>query len=170
MKSFVTCLLYLLFSFSGLIADDVIGFWKTIDNKTNRAQSIIGIYEYNGICYGRIIATYDNTGKRIKETIDTPRERAPGVEGNPFYVGLDFMWNLKKNGSHYSDGKILDPEQGKVYDAQMWTKNGNLIVRGHIWIFGVNQTWLPATKADFPAGFQPPDLAKLEPQIPTVKR
>lgn len=150
-------------------AQEIQGFWKTISDETNQPQSIVGIYEYQGKYYGRIIATYDDKGK-IDATLDSPNGRAPGVEGEPFYTGLDIIWGLKPQDSKYLDGKILDPEKGRVYDAEMWRKDGNLIVRGKVWIFGANQEWLPAGPTDFPPGFTPPDMTQFVPQIPKAKK
>ena len=150
------------------MAQDVVGFWKTINDKTGKAESIIGIYEYQGKYFGRIIATYGNNGQ-VEETIENPTDRAPGVKGHPFYNGLDIIWNLKPNGTKYTDGKIMDPEKGKIYDAKMWVENGNLVVRGEILFFGQNQTWPPAYEKDFPQGFKKPDLTQLVPTIPQVE-
>lgn len=167
MKKVILFCLFCFMFHSILPAEDVVGFWKTVNDKTGKPESIIGIYEYQGKYYGRIIATYNDEGK-VEETIDNPKDRAPGVVGNPFYCGLDILWNLKKNGNKYTDGKIIDPEQGKTYDAEMWVHDGNLIVRGEIWIFGENETWPPAHDNDFPPGFKKPDLTKLVPVIPQV--
>ncbi len=128
----------------------------------------MAIYSYQGKVYGRIIATYNNEGM-IKDTIYNPGERAPGVKGDPYYAGLDFIWDLKGEGDKYLDGEIMDPEKGRVYGAEMWTKNGNLIVRGKLLFFGRNQTWPKATQSDLPADFQFPDLKSLVPKILEVK-
>lgn len=154
---------------SFLSAEEVVGFWKTISDKTGKPESIVAIYEYQGNYYGRLVATYDQDGQ-IQDTIDQPKNRAPGVEGNPFYSGLDIMWGLRHEGSKYLGGKIMDPEKGRIYDSEMWPKNGLLIVRGKIWVFGANQEWLPASDQDFPAGFQKPDLTQFIPVIPKVKK
>lgn len=163
-------LLFLLLLFGTLHANDgVVGFWKTIDEKSGKQQSIIAIYPYGGKYYGRIIATYDEWGVNLIETTEAPKSRAPGVKGHPFYCGMDIIWNLQRSGPKLVNGKILDPEHGKVYDAEMWTKNGNLIVRGKILCFGRNQTWLPVRDTDLPAHYQKPDLAQLVPAIPRVR-
>jgi uncharacterized protein (DUF2147 family) len=150
-----------------LIAEDVVGFWKTIDDETKKPQSIVGIYEHEGKYFGRIILTYNDKGG-INDSIENPKNRAPGVVGEPYYAGMDIMWDLKKEGSKYTDGRILDPEKGRIYHAEMWPDRGNLIVRGEVWIFGANQEWLPAAN-DFPAGFSKPDLKNLIPTIPQAK-
>lgn len=162
------CSSYLLALSGDLVAHDVVGFWKTVDDKTGTTQSIIGIYEYQGKIYGRIIATYADDGK-IQDTMYSPKKRAPGVIGNPFYAGMDIIWDLKLEHTRYAEGKILDPEHGRVYDAEMWRQGNNLVVRGEIFFFGVNQTWPEAKDNDFPHDFVKPNLAQLVPVIPKVK-
>ena len=153
---------------STLMAEDIVGFWKTIDENSGKPQSIVAIYKYHHKFYGRMVATYNDKGI-IADTIYSPKDRAPGVKGHPYYAGLDFIWNLKPNGSRFSDGKIMDPEKGKIYDSEMWVDRGNLIVRGEFLFFGRNQTWLPVNEKDFPQGFEKPDLNKITPVIPQVE-
>jgi uncharacterized protein (DUF2147 family) len=165
-----TLFLFLFLLMSPILhSEEVIGFWKTINDKSGQPESIVAVYEYQGKYYGRIVATYDMFGN-IGETIDRPKDRAPGVVGNPFYNGLDILWDLKKEGSKYVDGKILDPEKGKVYDAKMWLDNGKLIVRGELLIFGRNEKWLPVKDGDFPSDFKKPDLNQFVPSIPKVTK
>lgn len=147
---------------------DVQGYWKTVNEKTNLPESIIAIYEYNGKIYGRLIATYDSEGV-MEDSIEKPIKHAPGVKGEPYYSGLDILWDLEKNGKRYSRGHIMDPEKGRVYDAQMWREGKNLIARGEILIFGRNQTWPPAEDKDFPPGFKKPALDSFVPNVLPVK-
>ena len=156
---------FVLTSFA-LFAQSIGGFWKTVNEETGLAQCVIAVYEYENLYYGRIIGTYDSVGN-MTDDIYQPKERAPGVLGNPFYCGLDIIWNLRDDGARYK-GKILDPEKGNVYNAELWVNEGNLIVRGKFLFFGRNQTWLPAVDADFPKGFKKPDRSKLIPAIPEV--
>jgi uncharacterized protein (DUF2147 family) len=144
---------------------DIIGFWKTIHEKTLRPESVIAIYQYGGQYFGRIIITYHDDGT-IQDTIYNPKKRALGVVGNPYYAGLDFMWGLKPKGEKFKDGNIVDPLKGHVYGAEAWRKGDQLIVRGKFLIFGRNQTWPPAVETDFPAGFQIPDITAFVPVIP----
>ncbi len=157
----------LLCAFNALVADDITGFWKSVNEKTGLAQCVVAVYEYDGLCYGRIIGTYDDKG-HMKDTIYAPKERAPGVIGNPFYAGLDLIWDLVPSGSSYK-GKIIDPQKGNIYNSELWTQDGNLVVRGKLLFFGRNQTWLPVTNADFPKGFKRPDPATFVPVIPEVE-
>jgi uncharacterized protein (DUF2147 family) len=165
MKRILVGLLIMLSMSHALIAQDIVGFWKTINDKTDKPESIVGIYSYQGKYYGRLLATYNEKGQ-IEDSIYEPKDRAPGVVGNPYYSGLDIIWDLEKDADKYTNGKILDPKKGKIYEAEAWLKDGKLIVRGEILFFGVNQTWPAATDADFPQGFKKPDLKKMVPKIP----
>jgi uncharacterized protein (DUF2147 family) len=147
-------------------ADNIAGFWKSINDDTGKAQCIVAMYEYKGKYYGRIVATCDKEGI-ISDSIYKPVDRAPGVVGNPYYAGLDLLWDLRDKGDKYK-GKIVDPEKGGIYTATVWTEDGNLNVRGQLLIFGKTVTWLPTTKADFPKSFKMPDVKKFVPVIPEV--
>lgn len=169
MKLFLKTLLLSLALATSIFANEgVVGFWKQINEDTNKPESIIAIYPYQGKYYGRIIGTFNDDGV-IDDTIYAPQDKAPGVQGDPYYAGLDLMWDLKQNGSKYTDGKIMDPEKGRVYNAEMWTEDGKLIVRGKLLMFGRNQTWLPAEDSDYPKDFKKPDLTKFTPEIRKVK-
>lgn len=144
------------------------GFWKTIDDKTGNAQSIVAIYPHNGIYFGRIIVTFEDSGA-LADSINAPKYRAEALVGDPYFSGMDIIWDMKKEDSKYTGGKIIDPNRGDIYDAQMWLSHGKLIVRGEILFFGENQTWLPATESDFPPNFKKPDLKQFVPVIPKLK-
>ncbi len=146
-------------------AADISGFWKTI-NENGVAQSIIAIYEYDSLYYGRIIASFDEKGS-IKDSIYKPVEKAPGLKDSPYYSGLDIIWFLEDAGTKFK-GKILDPEHGDVYKAELWRDGENLIVRGKLLIFGRSQTWQPISKQDLPAHFKLPDTKTFVPVIPEI--
>lgn len=155
---------FLISSFS-FASDDISGFWKTSDDE-GEGYCIIAIYEYDGLYYGRIIATFDGQGQ-LEDSIYKPVKRAPGVIGNPFYSGLDIIWGLMDVGVKFK-GKILDPRKGNIYNSELWLKGQNLVVRGKYLIFGRSQEWVPASDVDFPKGFKKPDLQQLVPSIPQV--
>lgn len=145
--------------------ENIVGFWKTINEKTQKPESIVAIYPYKGLYYGRIILTYYEDGT-IQDTIYNPKKQAAGVVGNPYYVGMDILWGLKQQGKKYKDGSVLDPEKGNVYGAEAWRKGADLIMRGKLFIFGRNQTWPPAVETDYPEDFKMPDISTFVPSIP----
>lgn len=151
---------------STLQAESIGGMWKIVDQKTGMPRCVVAIYEYQDKYYGRIIGTFNREGV-MDETLYAPQDRAAGVIGNPFYCGLDLIWDLKKGSK--CKGKIVDPKKGNIYNAELWVEEGNLIVRGKVLCFGKNQTWLPATSEDFPSNFKQPDVAQFVPVIPQVE-
>lgn len=151
---------------SVLFGGSIQGFWKKLNDVTGSPQCIFAIYEHKNVFYGRIIATYDEQGN-INGTIYKPTEKAPGVIGNPYYCGLDMMWDLENVGSKYK-GKILDPKEGKVYKLELWTEGDELKVRGKLGVFFRTYTWYAVSDQDFPKGFKKPSLNTLTPIIPMI--
>jgi uncharacterized protein (DUF2147 family) len=160
-------ILFILFFCHALIAADIDGFWKSIDETTGKPQCAVAVYEYEDLHYGRIIGLYDANGV-MAETIYKPKGRAPGIIGTPYYCGIDLIWSLDDSGAKFK-GKIVDPEKGNVYNAELWTDNEDLIVRGKLLFFGRNQRWRPMTTTDFPKDFKMPEVSKFIPVIPIVK-
>ncbi|QEN09263.1 DUF2147 domain-containing protein [Oceanispirochaeta crateris] len=160
----ILCVFFILSFFTApLMANSgILGLWKTVDDTTGEVKSIVKVYEYEGKVFGRILVTYEEGV--LKDTYINPIHRAENVKGTPFFSGLDFIWNMEKKGDKWKKGKIMDPQQGKVYSSEIWLENGNLIVRGKIGPIGRNQTWLPATARDLPSGVSDPN--SIVPSIP----
>jgi len=153
-----------------VVAEDITGYWKTIDDQTGKPQSLVAIYPYHDKYYGRILLTYDDNGK-VADTIYQAKEKAPGIIGEPYYAGMDIIYDLVKKEGKYTDGKIVDPQKGSVYDAELWlNKKKDLVVRGELLFFGENQIWIKANENDFPPNFKKPDLQNMTPTIPQVKK
>jgi uncharacterized protein (DUF2147 family) len=146
------------------MGNEICCLWNTLDKNTGKPRSLFIVYEYEGKYYGRIIAIYNKEGV-IKETMYHPTERAPGVADHPFYCGLDILWNLTQEGNRYK-GKIMDPEEGKIYNAEVWRSGHDLIVRGKLLFFGRNETWKETSFSQLPKEFKQSDLEKLKPKIP----
>src|ERR1700733_3680952 len=120
----IYCVTLTLFSCSTSSGEsqDITGLWKSRDQHSDKPRALVAIYKYQDKYFGRMLATYDEEEK-IKDTILEKKEKATGVVGNPPYCGMDFVYNVKKeeNSKEEQDkykGKILDPEKGKVYDAE----------------------------------------------------
>ncbi|MCL6461741.1 MAG: DUF2147 domain-containing protein [Flavobacterium micromati] len=116
----------------------VLGKWKTIDDETGKAKSIVEIYERSGKVYGKIIDILDVNKKKSLCTNCT------GDDKNKPVLGLVIIKGLKKDGAEYNSGKILDPITGKEYKCFLALEgNEKLKVRGYIGIslFGRTQTW-----------------------------
>ncbi|MBS0585378.1 MAG: DUF2147 domain-containing protein [Verrucomicrobia bacterium] len=146
---------------------DITGLWKSRDEKSDKPRSLVAIYKYKGVYYGRMLATYDEQGK-IKDTILEKKEKSTGVVGSPPYCGMDFVYDVKEGRNGRYKGKIIDPQKGKVYDAEFWLSGQDLIVRGEVWIFGKNIPWRKASEKDLPSGFKMSDIKSFVPVIPKV--
>lgn len=126
-----TSLLFTQFAFA-----DVVGRWKTIDDETGQAKSIVEIYEKGGKYYGRVVDL-------LMKPDDTVCDVCPGSRKGQKIVGMDIITDMVKTGEEYEGGQILDPVKGKVYDCKMWEEDGKLMVRGYLGFFYRTQTWYP---------------------------
>lgn len=151
MKKILLVLLLVFYSSVSFATGDITGYWTTIDDETKKAKSVVQIYEYNGKYFGRVVDLFNNKDAHAK-IVDTPK-----------ILGLDIIWDLKKDGQKYKDGEILDPQKGKVYGCEIWREGNNLIVRGKIAFLGRNQTWEPNTI------FKSKSIDKLIPVKPKIK-
>jgi uncharacterized protein (DUF2147 family) len=138
MKKYITILaLFISMVFYGQ-NHTVIGKWKTIDDQTGKAKSIVEIYERSGKMYGKIIDILDAEKKKSLCVNCT------GDEKNKPVLGLVIIKGLTKDGNEYNSGKILDPTSGKLYKCFLALEgNDKLKVRGYIGValFGRTQTW-----------------------------
>ncbi|RZS90711.1 DUF2147 domain-containing protein [Aquimarina brevivitae] len=123
----------------GNAQQSVIGKWKTIDDDTGEARSIVEIYKQGNKLYGKVekvIQEEDQNKTCIK---------CEGENYNKPIKGLVILKDLEKDGQEYEDGTILDPENGKVYRCKIWLDEDNpdvLNVRGYIAFLYRTQQWL----------------------------
>ena len=119
-------------------AQSVIGKWKTIDDETGEAKSIVEIYEKSGKIYGKVV---DILRADHKKDVCTKCE---GAEKNKPILGMVIISGLKKDGSEYSGGTILDPTNGKKYKCYIALDSADkLKLRGYVGIsiMGRTQYW-----------------------------
>lgn len=138
MKSALIYLVGLFFTVQLCSAQSVVGKWKTIDDETGEAKSIVEIYQQNGKVYGKVVAIL-NPEKR-----DGLCEKCSGSRKNKPVLGMQIIDGLTKDDDEYSGGKILDPEKGKEYRCKIWLDEDNtdkLYVRGYVAFFYRTQNW-----------------------------
>lgn len=130
-------------------ANDPVGLWRTIDDKTGFSKSVVEIKkEDNGTYTGTIIEVNPRPGYTPKETCF----KCPAPYTDKPIVGLSILRNMKENPNkpgEFSGGTVIDPLIGKVYKSQMKinTTGNKLTVRGFIGvsIIGRSQTWIRQT-------------------------
>ncbi|MBX2966194.1 MAG: DUF2147 domain-containing protein [Cyclobacteriaceae bacterium] len=136
----IQCLILLLFtSISAFSQDSILGQWKSIDDKTGEAKSVVEIFERNGFIYGKVIKTFPKPGREPDPVCD----KCPQDDDryNKKIIGMEIIRQLKKQGNEYSGGDILDPEAGKIYRCKIWLDGKDLKVRGYWGPVWRTQTW-----------------------------
>jgi uncharacterized protein (DUF2147 family) len=116
-----------------------VGKWKTIDDKSGKVVSEVEIYEQSGKLFGKIVGLTEPNDKQGKPKTCT---HCTGAEKDKPIVGLVIIKDLAASGERYKGGTILDPEDGKVYKAEIWVEDGKLKVRGYLGFFYKTQTWV----------------------------
>lgn len=120
-----------------IVAQDLAGEWKTIDEDSGKAKSIIKIYKArNGLYYGQVVKLLDKSQGENPLCIKCTDDRK-----NKPVLNMLIMNDMVLSKGQLSGGKILDPEKGKEYACKMWIENGNLKVRGYWGVFYRTQTW-----------------------------
>lgn len=121
-----------------------VGRWRTIDDNTGEAKSVVEIVEEGGTLNGYIREIFrEGAQEDVCEKCPADRGR-----GQPL-LGLRILWGLKQDGEEWKDGEIMDPENGKVYGARLKTAEGGrrLEVRGFVRVplmgstLGRTQVW-----------------------------
>lgn len=126
-----------------------VGYWKTIDDETNKEKAIVQIYSEGETLSGKIVYIYPSPDKPANPLC----ERCSGEFKNKPVLGMRIMWSLKKSDSDakWDSGEILDPNNGKIYSSKIELSNqGNdLKVRGFLGfsLLGRTQTWKRWDKA-----------------------
>lgn len=116
----------------------VTGKWKTIDDKTGDAKSVVEIYEQNGKIYGKVVEILNPAKKNAK------CDKCDGADKGKPIEGLIIIKGLTKDGDKYTDGDILDPNKGKLYSCTIKLDGKDkLDVRGYMGIsmLGRTQIW-----------------------------
>lgn len=139
MRNYIFTLLFLTFAgISTAAAQGVTGRWKTIDDETGQAKSIVEIYEKDGKVYGKVVEILNPAKKNAKCT------KCKGADKDKPIEGLVIIKGLTKDGDEYTDGDILDPNKGKTYSCTIKLDGKDkLNVRGYMGIsmLGRSQTW-----------------------------
>ena len=133
---------FLLFPILANDASSPIGKWKTIDDSTKVAKSIVEISAASdGKLIGKIIQIFPGP----KEDPNPKCDKCEGDRKNQPILGMTFLWDIEKRESDWGNGHILDPDNGKIYRAKLKTidEGKRLEVRGFIGIslLGRTQYW-----------------------------
>ena len=135
-------------------SESPIGTWKTFDDRTGRPRSIVQITEQDGALIGKVIQVLDSP--------DGPHPLCKPCQGerkDQPVEGMTILWGAKRRGVSWGDGKILDPENGKIYRVTLTPLDGGekLNVRGYIGVpvIGRSQVWRRQEDKTSPSGEEP---------------
>jgi uncharacterized protein (DUF2147 family) len=138
MKKLVLTFGLLVLSISSIYSQSVVGKWKTIDDETGEAKSIVEIYEKSGKIYGKVIEILRENHKKDLCT------KCDGAQKNKPIQGMEIISGLQKDGSEYNGGTILDPTNGKKYKCYIELESPDkLKLRGYVGLalLGRTQYW-----------------------------
>jgi len=120
-------------------AGSPVGLWKNIDDETKQPKSLIRIVEKDGQLTGRV-------EKILTDKTDAKCDKCTDERKDQPVQGMTIITGMKRDGDKWEGGKILDPNNGKVYSSQMKLVDGGkkLEVRGYVGtpLLGRTQTWI----------------------------
>ena len=102
-------------------AQSPVGKWKTIDDETGKAKSIVEITQAsNGTLQGRVIEIL-SSDRGPNPTCD----KCSGANKGKPVKGMVILWGLKPDGNgKWAGGTVLDPAKGKTYKSKLELKSG----------------------------------------------
>ncbi|HZV69796.1 MAG TPA: DUF2147 domain-containing protein [Saprospiraceae bacterium] len=115
----------------------VIGMWRSIDDRDGSEKGMIEIYEQNGMLYGKVV-------KLLKGSTYTTCSKCEGDLKDKPLVGMTIIYDLKKTATGGTGGSVIDPNNGKTYSCYVELENADkLKIRGYIGIpaLGRTQYW-----------------------------
>jgi Delta7-sterol 5-desaturase len=135
-------------------AQTVEGKWTTYNEETGTALSTIEIVKAGISIEGKVTEIF----LEPFQGEDPVCTKCSGERKGKKVVNMNFLWGFKKDGSEWSDGKILDPQNGDVYESKLWLEDNNTMkVRGYgglMNLFYRTQTWkrIGISQAKTPVG------------------
>lgn len=126
-KSFCLVFIMMLFFSKAFCqsAEDITGFWLTLDKKTNEPKSQIEIYkDTEGKFYGKIVWLKKNlkNNQPLRDENNQEEElRNRKVLGLQILSGLEYT-----DDGEWDNGNIYDPESGKTYDCRAWFEDNDM--------------------------------------------
>ena len=135
------CLALLLLPMLAQAQQPPLGQWQTLDDSTGKPKSVVEIYQTkDGRIAGKVVKILD-----LKDGPNPLCTECKGANHGKPIKGLVILWGLRENGAgKWSDGRVLDPENGKDYKAKLELLEGGkkLGMTGCIAFFCREQVWL----------------------------
>ena len=113
-----------------------VGKWRTIDDKSGKPKSIVQITEDKGVLTGKIVELLEGATEQTCSKCEGDLKDKP-------LVGMKILWDLRKEGNEWADGKIFNPADGGTYTSKAKLTEGGktLEVTGKWMFFSKQQQW-----------------------------
>jgi uncharacterized protein (DUF2147 family) len=116
-----------------------IGIWKTIDDETGEAKSLVEISIVDGVLTGKINQLFNPT------TPNPVCDKCKDEKKDQPIIGMTIIEGVTFKEGKWTGGTILDPKTGKTYRVTLTLESDkqSLKVRGYIGspILGRTQIW-----------------------------
>jgi uncharacterized protein (DUF2147 family) len=129
-------LTFLLIAFSIAInSQTIFGKWHSKNDETGKIDSVIEVYKKDGKAFGKIIEV------KNPERQNAVCDLCEGEDKGKKILGLNILTDLEKDGNEWSEGTILDPNNGKIYTCYIELINPNkLKIRAYIGVSLLGRT------------------------------
>ncbi len=104
--------------------------------QNGKPKSIVRITENNGVMTGKIVELLEGATEKTCSKCEGDLKDKP-------LVGMRILWDLKKEGEEWTDGKIFNPADGGAYKSNAKLTDGGktLDVTGKWMFFSKRQKW-----------------------------
>lgn len=145
MKKVILLATSILFACIIFAQNSPVGYWKTIDDETNKPKSVVHIYEVDGKIHAKIVKLFLGPDEEQNPYCD----KCKGDKKDTRIIGMEIMWGLEQDDDEWEGGKILDPKNGKEYSCYISLEDKNTLkVRGFVGfsLIGRTQYWYRTEK------------------------
>jgi uncharacterized protein (DUF2147 family) len=106
-------------------------------------KSIVSLWQNrDGVLFGTIEAVFPKPGKPLHPKCD----KCEGALRDQPVEGMTFLWGMRWDDGEWSGGRVVDPDNGKVYRCTIKVVDGGrkIKIRGFVGVslFGRTQYWL----------------------------
>lgn len=130
----------LCFGIQQLVAQSIVGKWRTIDDRSGITKAIVELYKEKGLLQGKVLKIVEK-GKEGVLCVKCDGE----LKDKPV-EGMQIIFSFKETEDGVYKGKrLFDPEQAMTFRGKIWLDPNNsnqLKVRGYLAFLYRTQTWL----------------------------